>query len=97
MASAIRSIRHAAVNCYLVAAGGGYVLIDTGKPENRTDLDTDLEDAGCRPGMLRLIVLTQATTTMLGTRPTCAPRTALRLPCTVTIRGASNAPTGSGT
>ena len=58
MASAIRTIHHAAVNCYLVTAGDGFVLIDTGKPEKRTDLDTDLEDAGCRLGMLRLIVLT---------------------------------------
>jgi glyoxylase-like metal-dependent hydrolase (beta-lactamase superfamily II) len=58
MASAIRTIHHAAVNCYLVTAGDGYVLIDTGKPEDRADLDTDLEDARCRPGMLRLIVLT---------------------------------------
>ena len=58
MASAIRTIHHAAVNCYLVAAGDGFVLIDTGKPENRTDLDRDLEDAGCGSGDLRLIVLT---------------------------------------
>ena len=58
MGSAIRTIHHAAVNCYLVTAREGYVLIDTGKPENRTDLDADLEDAGCGLGMLRLIVLT---------------------------------------
>ncbi len=58
MAPAIRPINTRGVNCYLVGAGDGFVLIDTGLPEKRTDLDAELQSAGCRPGNLRLIVLT---------------------------------------
>lgn len=48
------------VNCYAVETGGGWVLIDTGLSKCRADLDRRLEDAGCKPGGLRLIVLTHA-------------------------------------
>ena len=58
MAAVVRAINTRGVNCYLVAAGDGFVLIDTGLPEKRTDLVTELRNAGCRPGNLRLIVLT---------------------------------------
>ena len=58
MAPAIRPINTRGVNCYLVAAGDGFVLIDTGLPEKRANLDAELQSAGCRPGKLRLIVLT---------------------------------------
>ena len=34
------------------------MLVDTGKPEKRADLVARLERAGCRPGGLRLVVLT---------------------------------------
>jgi hydroxyacylglutathione hydrolase len=46
------------VNCYLVETGVGYVLIDTGGSNGRADLERKLDDAGCRPGNLKLIVLT---------------------------------------
>jgi hydroxyacylglutathione hydrolase len=46
------------VNCYLVQADAGFVLIDTGLATRRADLGRALEAAGCRPGVLRLIVLT---------------------------------------
>jgi hydroxyacylglutathione hydrolase len=46
------------VNCYLVRTGTGYVLIDTGSSNQRSELVRELEDAGCRPGDLYLIVLT---------------------------------------
>ena len=58
MTPVIRIIRLGGVNCYLVAAVAGFVLIDSGTPEKRKALDAELEDAGCRPGTLRLIVLT---------------------------------------
>jgi glyoxylase-like metal-dependent hydrolase (beta-lactamase superfamily II) len=58
MAPVIRTISLASVNCYLVTTGDGFVLIDTSKPEKRADLDAELENAGCTPGDLRLIVLT---------------------------------------
>ena len=56
--NAITTIGLAGVNAYLVGAEGGFVLVDTGKPEKRADLAARLESAGCRPGDLRLIVLT---------------------------------------
>jgi hydroxyacylglutathione hydrolase len=46
------------VNCYLIKIDAGYILIDTGFPNNRAELEKELEDAGCRPGNLRLIVMT---------------------------------------
>ncbi|MCL5997542.1 MAG: MBL fold metallo-hydrolase [Chloroflexi bacterium] len=46
------------VNCYLVNSGDGFVLIDTGMPASRTNLERELESAGCKPGTLKLIVIT---------------------------------------
>ena len=45
-------------NCYLVKTDTGYILIDTGSSNKRTDLERELEGAGCKPGYLKLIVLT---------------------------------------
>lgn len=36
----------------------GYILIDTGSSNRRTDLEKELISAGCKPGNLKLIVLT---------------------------------------
>jgi glyoxylase-like metal-dependent hydrolase (beta-lactamase superfamily II) len=46
------------VNCYLLQAGDGYVLIDTGAPNARDVLRRELDSLGCQPGTLHLIVLT---------------------------------------
>lgn len=46
------------VNCYLIKTYSGYVLIDTAFPKNRALLQKELEDAGCRPGNLKLIIVT---------------------------------------
>ena len=46
------------VNCYLVGTGDGHILIDTGCSDKRADLVKELENAGCHPGSLKLIVLT---------------------------------------
>jgi glyoxylase-like metal-dependent hydrolase (beta-lactamase superfamily II) len=46
------------VNCYLLHAGPGFVLIDTGSPRARRALDKKLAGLGCAPGQLSLIVLT---------------------------------------
>ena len=46
------------VNCYLLHAGPGFVLIDTGPPRARRALDKKLAGLGCAPGQLSLIVLT---------------------------------------
>lgn len=46
------------VNCYLINNGSNYILIDSGSPNKRTELEQELENAGCQPGKLKLIVLT---------------------------------------
>ena len=51
-------LRMGEVNCYLVDTGEGYILIDTGGPNNRKELVRELERFGCKPGTLNLIVLT---------------------------------------
>jgi hydroxyacylglutathione hydrolase len=58
MSPVIRTIRLGGVNCYLVAAVDGFILIDSGTPEKRKALDAQLENAGCGHGTLRLLVLT---------------------------------------
>jgi len=46
------------VNCYLIKADTGYFLIDTGCSNKRTDLEKELESADCKPGNLKVIILT---------------------------------------
>ena len=46
------------VNCYLIETDTGYVLIDTGSSNKRTDLEKELISAGCKQGSLKLIVIT---------------------------------------
>jgi hydroxyacylglutathione hydrolase len=50
--------RLGSVNCYLIKTDTGYILIDTGYSRKRTDLEKELESAGCKPGNLQVIVLT---------------------------------------
>ena len=47
-----------AVNCYLVQTSAGFFLIDTGMAKKQASLDHELEQSGCRPGDLKLIILT---------------------------------------
>jgi glyoxylase-like metal-dependent hydrolase (beta-lactamase superfamily II) len=47
-----------AVNCYLVQTGAGFFLVDTGMAKKQASLDHELEQSGCRPGDLKLIILT---------------------------------------
>ena len=46
------------VNCYLVKTPSGFILIDTGLPKRHRDLERELETAGCKPGDLKLIIIT---------------------------------------
>ena len=46
------------VNCYIIKTSDGYVLIDSGNLKKRSTIEKELESAGCRPGNLKLIVLT---------------------------------------
>jgi hydroxyacylglutathione hydrolase len=58
MASQIKTIKCGGVNCYLAQTGRGNVLIDTGVPNKRADVERELRSAGCEPGNLKLILLT---------------------------------------
>ena len=58
MPSEIKAIDLGSVNCYLFKTGDSYLLIDTGFSNKRTDLEKELESAGCQPGNLNLIILT---------------------------------------
>ena len=53
-----KAINLGGVNCYLLSAAEGFVLIDTGFRGKRAQLENALERAGCVPGKLKLIVLT---------------------------------------
>jgi glyoxylase-like metal-dependent hydrolase (beta-lactamase superfamily II) len=48
----------ATVNCYLLKSGENYVLLDTGHASKRGELDETIQQAGCQPGDLKLILLT---------------------------------------
>ncbi len=54
----IKTISFGGVNCYLIATGKEFILIDTGFSKNRADIEEELESASCTPGKLKLIVLT---------------------------------------
>ncbi|MFW9993300.1 MAG: MBL fold metallo-hydrolase [Candidatus Odinarchaeota archaeon] len=54
----ISPIKLGFANCYLVKTGDSYILIDTGYPRKRKDLEKGLENAGCKPGKLKLVIAT---------------------------------------
>ncbi len=62
----IKSISFLGVNCYLVKAGGGYILIDTGFSFRRRAIKREIENAGCEPGNLKLIIITHGDTDHTG-------------------------------
>ena len=51
-------LRLGSVNCFLADADNGFVLFDTGASNQRAEVAHRLSAAGCKPGNLRLIVLT---------------------------------------
>lgn len=46
------------VNCYLIKLDDGFILIDTGDSKKRDELEKELNNAGCEPGNLKLIIIT---------------------------------------
>jgi glyoxylase-like metal-dependent hydrolase (beta-lactamase superfamily II) len=58
MTEGTRPIKLGYVNAYLVDAGDGYVLIDTGVPKQQARLERELAGAGCLPSKLRLVIIT---------------------------------------
>lgn len=55
MTQEIKTINLGGVNCYLVKAGDGFILIDTGFSSKRAYLEKELASAGVVPGNLALI------------------------------------------
>jgi len=51
-------LRMGRVNCYLIQAAAGHILIDTGGANARKELHRELASAGCMPGSLKLVLLT---------------------------------------
>lgn len=64
----IETIGLGGVNCFLLKAGDGFVLIDSGFAASRGQLERRLEAAGCRPGNLKLVVLTHGDPDHVGNR-----------------------------
>jgi|SRR5271157_2871622 glyoxylase-like metal-dependent hydrolase (beta-lactamase superfamily II) len=58
MSNDIRVIELGFVNAYLLKAGDGYVMIDTGLPFQWDMLERELQSAGCVPGSLKVVLIT---------------------------------------
>jgi hydroxyacylglutathione hydrolase len=58
MTQVIKPINSVGAICYLVENNGSYILIDAGLSIKCANLDRELENAGCKPGNLKLIILT---------------------------------------
>jgi len=54
------TIKTSIVNCYLLKTDTGFILIDTGISFLRGPLKKALKDEGCKPGDIKLIVITHA-------------------------------------
>jgi hydroxyacylglutathione hydrolase len=53
-------------NCYLLKTSKGFLLIDTGVARLRGALEKQLQKAGCAPGNLKLVLLTNGTMDAIG-------------------------------
>ncbi len=58
MATEILRLNLGMVNAYLLRAGGGFVLVDSGLPMHWRKLEAELLRAGALPGKLSLVVIT---------------------------------------
>ena len=54
----VRIIELGFVNAYLLKGDKGFVLIDTGLPQQQEQLENELKSAGCTPENLKLVILT---------------------------------------
>ncbi len=54
----VAPIKLGMVNAYLLSAGDGFVLVDTGFPDSWDDLEAALKSAGALPDRLKLVVVT---------------------------------------
>jgi hydroxyacylglutathione hydrolase len=51
-------LKMGSVNCYLIETNRRFFLVDTGPPNRHEALERELESCGCRPGDLKLILIT---------------------------------------
>ena len=58
MSDKIKVINLDFVNVFLIKVKDGYILIDTGLPQQWEKLDEELISAGCLPGRLKLVIIT---------------------------------------
>ncbi|MGD0275783.1 MAG: MBL fold metallo-hydrolase [Syntrophales bacterium] len=58
MSDNIKVINLYFVNAFLIKIKDGYILIDTGLPQQWEKLDEELMSAGCLPGRLKLVIIT---------------------------------------
>ena len=56
--SLLLPFKFGSVNCYLIENDSKYILINTGSSKQRAQLEKELKNAGCKPGNLKLIVIT---------------------------------------
>jgi hydroxyacylglutathione hydrolase len=66
MSQEIKPINLGGVNCYLLKTGTKFLLVDTGPANKRFELTRELENAGCRPGDLDLILATHGDSDHVG-------------------------------
>ncbi len=66
MSQEIKTINLGSVNCYLLKTEAKFLLVDTGPSNKRFELDRELENAGCQPGDLNLILATHGDSDHVG-------------------------------
>ncbi|MBI9043847.1 MAG: MBL fold metallo-hydrolase [Anaerolineaceae bacterium] len=54
------------VNCYLIKTEGGFILVDTGISNKCKEIEVALDAAGCKPGDLKLIIITHGDVDHIG-------------------------------
>ena len=62
----ITTIAKMGVNCYIIHTDGGFFMIDSGFSWSRKAVNEALIDAGCRPGELKLVIITHGDTDHTG-------------------------------
>ena len=62
----ITTIDKMGVNCYIIHTDGGFFMIDSGFSLSRKAVNEALIDAGCRPGELKLVIMTHGDTDHTG-------------------------------
>lgn len=66
MINKITTIARTGVNCYIIRTETGFFMVDTGFPFARKAINKALIDAGCRPGELKLVIITHGDTDHTG-------------------------------